>query len=223
MFTTLRRMILFGFLFLLVASLNVHTSYAATIDVSPNCNPTGTPYTLLGTLTVTPPSVYEYNAAVTNETTGQTYAESGINNFVGAMPFFSASIVVSPGDVIRFELKLDDGTSITIYPCGGGSSGNPMLLDGRINGQQGAPVVLYCDETTINGFDVNGAPLFSIENGETADGAGWSMGVTADGRIVLTSAFPDGKAYYFVFDGCPSGQYDALSGDPAIVFDSGSY
>lgn len=101
--------------------------------------------------------------------------------------------------------------------------GNPMLADGRINGQQAAPVILYCNGTTLTGYSVNGAPLFSAENGTTAEGAWGSLGTAPDGRMLLTSAFPDGKAYYFAFDGCPHGKYDAFSGSPPQVFDSGSY
>ncbi|MFN8452749.1 MAG: hypothetical protein U0521_30110 [Anaerolineae bacterium] len=101
--------------------------------------------------------------------------------------------------------------------------GNPMLADGRINGQQAAPVILYCDGSTVSGFDVHGQPLFTLENGATGSGAGWSMTTAPDGRMLLVSAFPDGKAYYFAFGGCPHGKYDALSGDPPTQFDSGSY
>jgi len=109
--------------------------------------------------------------------------------------------------------------SLTIRTGGG----NPMLADGRINGQQAAPVILYCDGTTVNGFSVTGAPLFSAENGTTTSGAWGSLGTAPDGRMLLSSAFPDGKAYYFAFEGCPHGKYDAFSGDPPQVFDSGSY
>lgn len=101
--------------------------------------------------------------------------------------------------------------------------GNPMLADGRINGQQAAPIILYCDGTTVNGFSVHGAPLFSAENGTTASGAWGSLGTAPDGRMLLSSTFEDGKAYYFAFGGCPHGKYDALAGDPPQVFDSGSY
>jgi hypothetical protein len=101
--------------------------------------------------------------------------------------------------------------------------GNPMLSDGRINGQQAAPIILYCDGTTVNGFDVNGQSLFSLANGDTGSGAGWSVGTAPDGRMLVMGAFPDGKAYYFAFDGCPGGHYDAFSGDPPMPFDSGSY
>lgn len=102
-------------------------------------------------------------------------------------------------------------------------SGNPMLSDGRINGQQAAPVILYCDGTTLNGFSVNGAPLFSVANGETTSGAWGSVGTAPNGRMLLSSTFADGKAYYFAFEGCPHGKYDAFSGEPPQLFDSGSY
>lgn len=101
--------------------------------------------------------------------------------------------------------------------------GNPMLADGRINGQQAAPVILYCDGSTVSGFDVHGQPLFTLENGATGSGAGWTMTTAPDGRMLLIGAFPDGKAYYFAFGGCPHGKFDALSGDPPTQFDSGSY
>ena len=92
-----------------------------------------------------------------------------------------------------------------------------------MNGQQAAPIILYCDGTTVNGFDVNGQSLFSLANGDTGSGAGWSVGTAPDGRMLVMGAFPDGKAYYFAFDGCPGGHYDAFSGDPPMPFDSGSY
>lgn len=101
--------------------------------------------------------------------------------------------------------------------------GNPMLSDGRINGQQAAPVILYCDGTTLTGLSVNGAPLFTAENGEAISGAWGSLGTAPDGRMLLSSTFSDGKAYYFAFEGCPHGKYDAFSGSPPQVFDSGSY
>lgn len=101
--------------------------------------------------------------------------------------------------------------------------GNPMLTDGRINGQQAAPVILYCDGTTVNGYSVDGAPLFSAVNGTATSGTWGSLGTAPDGRMLLSSAFSDGKAYYFAFEGCPHGKYDAFSGDPPQVFDSGSY
>ena len=41
--------------------------------------------------------------------------------------------------------------------------------------------------------------------------------------MLVTGAFPDGKAYYFAFEGCPHGHYDALAGDPPTPFDSGNY
>lgn len=101
---------------------------------------------------------------------------------------------------------------------------NPMLADGRINGQQAAPVILYCaDATTVVGLSTDGQQLFRLANGETGSGANWSMGTAPDGRMLLTSSFPDGKAYYFAFSGCEHGHFDALAGDPPTVFDSGDY
>jgi hypothetical protein len=101
---------------------------------------------------------------------------------------------------------------------------NPMLSDGRINGQQAAPVILYCaDATTIVGLSTDGQVLFRLANGETGSGANWSMGTAPDGRMLLTSTTPDGKAYYFAFPGCPHGHYDAFAGDPPTAFDSGDY
>jgi hypothetical protein len=94
------------------------------------------------------------------------------------------------------------------------AASNPMLIDGRINGQQAAPVVLYCEGTTTHGLDTNGQVLFDVENGKSADGAWGSIAPTADGRMLLTSTMADGKAYYVVYDGCAHGHYDALSGDP---------
>lgn len=102
-------------------------------------------------------------------------------------------------------------------------SGNPMLNDGRINGQQAAPIILYCDGTTVHGFSVNGAPLFSVANGETTSGAWGAVGTAPDGRMLVSGWFEDGKAYYFAFEGCPHGKYDAFSGEPPQLFDSGSY
>lgn len=101
--------------------------------------------------------------------------------------------------------------------------GNPMLADGRINGQQAAPVILYCNDEVTHALDTSGQVLFDVANGESAEGAWGSIAPTADGRMLLTSRFDDGKPYYFIYEGCDHGHYDALSGDPAQVFDSGSY
>ena len=101
--------------------------------------------------------------------------------------------------------------------------GNPMLSDGRINGQQAAPVILYCDGTTLSGFSVTGQPLFTAAPGETPSGSWGSLGTAPNGQQLITSAFPDSKAYYFAFDGCPKGSFTALAGDPPQPFDSGTY
>lgn len=101
--------------------------------------------------------------------------------------------------------------------------GNPMLSDGRINGQQAAPVILYCDGTTLSGFSVTGQPLFTAAPGDTPSGSWGSVGTAPNGQMLVTSSFPDGKAYYFAFDGCPSGNFTALAGDPPTPFDSGTY
>lgn len=101
--------------------------------------------------------------------------------------------------------------------------GNPMLADGRINGQQAAPVILYCDGTTLSGYSVTGQPLFTAAPGETLSGSWGSLGTAPNGQQLVTSTFPDGKAYYFAFDGCPRGNFTALAGDPPTPFDSGTY
>ena len=101
--------------------------------------------------------------------------------------------------------------------------GNPMAADGRINPQQAAPVIIYCDASTIIGYNVEGASVFSIENGGTASGGWGSIAPTADGRMQLASSFPDGKPYALIFDGCPHGSYTAYSGDPGEQFDAGGY
>jgi hypothetical protein len=101
--------------------------------------------------------------------------------------------------------------------------GNPLALDGRINPQGAAQQVLYCDGTTTRVLSVTGQVLGSVENGGTTSGAGWTLAPHVDGRMLFSSSFPDGKSYYVVYTGCPSGTYFALSGDPAQVFDEGSY
>lgn len=128
------------------------------------------------------------------------------------------------------------GGIYTFYSEGGASAGpytltiaiepgaNPMLSDGRIDGQQAAPIILYCaDDRTVLGLSTDGHELFRLANGTPGSGPNWSMGTAPDGRMLLTSVFPDGKSYYFAFPGCPHGHYDALAGNPPTVFDSGSY
>lgn len=132
-----------------------------------------------------------------------------VTSFSGVAPNNLGNYVVSltgPGDVVAVA-----------------ALSNPMLADGRINGQQAAPVILYCNEEITHALDTSGQVLFDVANGESAEGAWGSIAPTADGRMLLTSRFNDGKPYYFIYDGCDHGHYDALSGDPAQVFDSGSY
>jgi hypothetical protein len=139
--------------------------------------------------------------------------------FDSSRVFFSAPVT---GDYIFRADGFGSSTgpyTLEIHTGGG----NPMLSDGRINGQQAAPVILYCDGTTLTGLDVNGQHLFTAVNGGTASGGWGSLGTAPNGQMLLTSSFPDGKAYYFAFDGCPSGNYSALAGDPPQVFDQGTY
>jgi hypothetical protein len=115
------------------------------------------------------------------------------------------------------------GSSTGPYTLEIHSSLNPLARDGRINPQGAAQQVLYCDETTTLVYSVNGQVLGSVENGGTTSGAGWTLAPHVDGRMLFASTFPDGKAYYVVYTGCPAGTYYALSGDPAQVFDQGGY
>ncbi len=93
----------------------------------------------------------------------------------------------------------------------------------RINPQIAAPIVLYCKGTINHGLTVYGQVLFDVENGRSAGGVWGSILPTADGRMLLTAAFPDGKPYYFLYDGCAHGSYQAFSGNPAVQFDTGGY
>lgn len=103
---------------------------------------------------------------------------------------------------------------------------NPFT-DGRINPQQAAPVVLYCDTTETVVFSVTGQELFRVANGEAGSGGGARIEVLSDGRMMLTAPFPDGKDYIFAYTGCPHGTYEAYTGDPVfaspILFHTGSY
>lgn len=100
---------------------------------------------------------------------------------------------------------------------------NVLALDGRINPQGAAQQVLYCDGTTTRVLSVSGQVLGSLENGGTTSGAGWTLAPHVDGRMVFSSTFPDTKPYFVIYTGCPAGTYFALSGDPAQIFDQGSY
>lgn len=109
--------------------------------------------------------------------------------------------------------------SITIIPSN-------AFVDGRINPQPGAPLVLYCNGTTTEVYSVTGTHAGSVENGATVTIGGASFRPTPEGRMEVTVGQPDGKTYLYQWDGCDSGRYEAYTVDGAGVptlFDQGAY
>jgi len=171
--------------------------------------------------TFDPTNPYGNGCVTTVDDSGSFPLTAGVTYTV-VVSSYEGSLDTNDGDnnVGNYQFTLSGPGEVTVL---GGSASNPMLSDGRINGQQGAPVILYCQNKVTHGLDTNGQVLFDVENGKSASGAWGSIAPTADGRMLLTSAFPDTKPYYFIYEGCDHGHYFALSGDPAVVFDSGSY
>ncbi|MCK6579801.1 MAG: hypothetical protein L6Q98_17050 [Anaerolineae bacterium] len=104
--------------------------------------------------------------------------------------------------------------------------GNPMASDGRLNPQQDAPVVLYCNGESVDVYAVDGQYQGSVANGGSATFGAAVFGPTADGGMQVSAGLPDGKTYLFVWDGCGvKGSYEAYSvtnGVP-MLYDSGDY
>lgn len=181
------------------------------------------------------------------------YRKNGVDDFVGpfAAPVGTGSFVYGSfledftGYPLTFEFSLlthINGeivySSTLIVNCSGDSTGTPTLVnvafpgssnggtqftDGRINPQNYAPVVLYCDDSTLNAFSVDGAPLWqSVLDGDspaendllTSEGDAFLLQYP-DGRYGVQATQPDGKLYLFVFDGCPSvGTFEVYVTDP---------
>lgn len=104
-------------------------------------------------------------------------------------------------------------------------SGNPLSADGRINPHAHAPIVLYCSGTSTSFYSVTGTPLGTVEDGGSASLGLAEVNPTADGRMEVRAPMLDGKTYWFVWDGCPSGNsvtYTIENG-VAVQFASESY
>lgn len=141
-------------------------------------------------------------------------------------------------DSSRVRFATPTAGTYTFRADGFGSSTGPYSLrisiddsnpftDGRINPQQAAPVILYCDGTETVVFTISGEEIFRVENGESGSGGGAQINPLSDGRMQLNVPFPDGKEYIFVYTGCPHGTYEAYTGDPVfsspVRFTSGGY
>ncbi len=99
------------------------------------------------------------------------------------------------------------------------------FADSRINQQADAPIVLYCDGTSTVFYSVTGVPLGTVENGGSATFGSATVGPTANGRMYVNAALPDGKSYLFVWSGCAHGSFEAynVNGGVPNLYSSGTY
>jgi hypothetical protein len=102
---------------------------------------------------------------------------------------------------------------------------NPLRADGRVNPQQDAPLVLYCNGTSTDVYSVSGVFLGSVPPGGTAALGGGEFAPTPDGRMSVIAGLPDGKSYLLVWSGCPHGSYEAytVQGGVPTRYDIGTY
>ncbi len=106
-----------------------------------------------------------------------------------------------------------------------GSAAPPVFTDGRINPQTFAPVVLYCEQSSLSAWAVDGSPLFTFDtaaaetpstNTVLLSQAGVDLYALADGGFSVVASQSDGKQYQFVFAGCPGiGATAVYISDPA--------
>jgi len=148
----------------------------------------------------------------------------------------AAGVDCNAFDSSRVEFTAPTAGVYTFRADGFGSATGPYTLrirtggsgtgvDGRINPQNDAPVVLYCSGTSTNFYSVTGAFLGSVEAGGSGTFGSATVSPLADGRMQVSAPLPDGKAYLFVWSGCPHGSYSAFSvqGGAATLYASGSY
>ncbi|MBK8026422.1 MAG: hypothetical protein IPK19_34800 [Chloroflexi bacterium] len=104
--------------------------------------------------------------------------------------------------------------------------GNPMAADGRLNPQQDAPIVLYCNDGSVDAYSVSGQFQGSVADGDSATFGAAEIRPTADGRMEVSAGLPDGKTYLFIWDGCAAKGnwevYNVANGLPTL-YDSGDY
>lgn len=137
-------------------------------------------------------------------------------------------------DSSRLQFTAPVTGAYTFRADGFGSATGPYSLvirtgvgfsDGRINPQDDAPIVLYCDGSATVFYSVTGVPLGTVENGGSATFGSATVGPTADGRMYVNAAFSDGKSYLFVWSGCAHGSFEAynVNGGVPTLYSSGSY
>ena len=103
--------------------------------------------------------------------------------------------------------------------------GNPLAADGRINPQADAPIIAYCNGSMTDFYSVTGQYQGSVAAGDSATFGAAVVSPTDDGRMQVSAGLPDGKTYLLIWEGCPSGNYQAFNinnGVPSL-YDSGSY
>lgn len=104
------------------------------------------------------------------------------------------------------------------------TNGSPLALDGRINPEPAAPVVVYCQGTGVHLFSPTGTDLGSVEAGGTLSVAGVHVAPMADGRMQLTAPMAD-KTYMLIWTGCTRGTSYAytIEGSATTLFATYSY
>ncbi|MFN8530424.1 MAG: hypothetical protein U0670_17620 [Anaerolineae bacterium] len=104
------------------------------------------------------------------------------------------------------------------------TNGSPLALDGRINPEPAAPVVVYCEGTGVHLFSPIGTDLGSVEAGGSLSVAGVHVGPMADGRMQLTAPMAD-KTYMLIWTGCTRGTSYAytVEGAATTLFSTYSY
>ncbi len=137
-------------------------------------------------------------------------------------------------DSSRVQFTAPVTGTYTFRADGFGSATGPYSLniesgigfsDGRINQQEDAPIVLYCDGTSTVFYSVTGVPLGVVAAGGSATFGTATVAPTADGRMYVSAGLPDGKSYLFVWSGCAHGSFEAYNVNNGVpnLYSSGTY
>ena len=175
-------------------------------------------------------SVYFPGVDTSNTINANVYNDDGFG-----LDDDAAGVDCNAFDSSRVQFTAPSAGVYTLRADGFGSATGPYTLrivtgatgsaDGRINPQNDAPVVLYCSGTSTNFYSVTGVFLGSVAAGGSGAFGSANVSPTADGRMQALAPLPDGKAYLFIWSGCPRGSYEAYSvqGGTATLYASGSY
>lgn len=108
------------------------------------------------------------------------------------------------------------------------------FTDGRINPHNQATAIVYCSGNNADIYTPGGALLMTITPAEAsavANGAvieaagGVTVSKTPDGRLSMLAPLAGGKAYLFIWNGCPptASETYTIEGGVGILFETRSY